>query len=269
MLATSAPLKGMAQDYQARYQPPQTYHSALNAVLETQVGEVLGLSNELGNLQELTTYPYNIDGNPKKIIGSRLLDDGTSVLFLFDPAPVRPQHEIGIWDPAQKKYTTYLAGECLNFSDEHYINALFRIKAGCERLVYFTDNYNPYRVVNLDRPEYYAGTLLCDRMRFSRETYPIKVATIVQNSGGNLALGTYAFAIRYLDEDFNPTEWIIITTSTAITKDDTTTIEPGFIEGGSSNIDDIGYTPNTSKSIRLDLDTVDTRFKYVQIAVIK
>lgn len=96
MIASKGLIKGMHQDNNPRYQPDNTYHSALNAVVETTDGDLMSISNEMGNLQELTTYPLNDDGIPKKIIGHRLLDDGTTVLFLFDPKSERPDHEIGI-----------------------------------------------------------------------------------------------------------------------------------------------------------------------------
>lgn len=278
MIASKGLIKGMSQDSHPRYQPENTYHSALNAIIETTDGEIMSIANELGNLQELTTYPVNDDGIPKRIIGSRLLDDGTTVLFLFDPAETRPDHEIGIWDPKQKKYTTYVYGTCLNFSDKHYINAVYRLKNGCERVVYFTDNYNPYRVINLDRPEYYTAPpdtqlLDCDKLRFSRDYQLPDFEAEVLPANGILKVGTYSFVYRLLDDDGNATNWLFFTNPVSISDDNESILtDPGTVnnyDGGVSNSTETGFVEDTTKSIELLLTNVDARFKYFQIAVIK
>lgn len=204
MITNNILSKGMNQDIHPKYQPEGTYRMALNAVLESREGDIATLSNELGNIESASGYP-----STKKIIGHRLLDDGTTVVFLFDPASSRPDHEIGIFDPHQYSYTTYKKGSCLNFSDAHYINAIYRLKNGCERIVYFTDNYNPYRYINLDRPEYYGpGTSFtsCDKLKYSRDYRIMDVSASINNSGGNTDVGTYNFVFRYLDQDENPTD---------------------------------------------------------------
>lgn len=259
--------KGMNQDIHPKYQPEGTYRMALNAVLESREGDIAALSNELGNIESASGYP-----STKKIIGHRLLDDGTTVVFLFDPATSRPDHEIGIFDPKQYSYTTYKKGSCLNFSDAHYINAIYRLKNGCERIVYFTDNYNPYRYINLDRPEYYgSGTAFtsCDKLKYSRDFKIMDVTASINNSGGNIDVGTYNFAFRYLDQDENPTDWIFVTKSISIVDESENTINPNSYDGGVSNLGEIGYVPTTSKSVTLDLSNVDTRFSFIQAAVIK
>lgn len=261
--------KGMNDDVHPKYQPEGTYRMALNAVLESREGDLATISNELGNIESASDYPTT-----KKIIGSKLLNDGTSVIFLFDPKTSRPDHEIGIFDPKQYKYTTYVKGECLNFSSAHYVNAIYRLKNGCERIVYFTDNYNPYRYINLDRPEYYTNGITtsltsCDKLKYSRDVRIPDVSANVNNSGGNLAVGTYNFAIRYLDQDENATDWLLITNPISIVDESENSLNPNSYDGAVSNIGEVGYVPNTSKSISLDLTNVDTRFTFLQIAVLK
>lgn len=272
-MTTNTFLKGMNQDISPKYQEEGSYRMALNSVIETQEGDMLMISNELGNESWASGYPSG-----KKIIGHRLLDNGTTVLFIFDPDPDRPEHEIGIFDPKTKTYTTYVKGTCLNFSDNNYVNAIFRLKNGCERIVYFTDNLNPYRVINLDRPEYYTSppftTLLsCDALKYTRDFYPVSMDAEVNNSGGLLEVGVYLSAVRYLDQDRNPTDWFFISNPISIADESevllTDPLTTNNYDGGVSNPDEIGYVPNTRKSILFTLSDVDTRFKYVQLAIIK
>ena len=150
---------------------------------------------------------------------------------------------------------------------------MYRLKNGCERVVYFTDNYNPYRVINLDRPEYYTAPpdpqlISCDKLKYSRDfRYPeVQVAT--SDYGGNLKVGTYSFAIRYLDQDFNPTNWLRFTNSVPVIDDLSSVADPLQIDGAASNPDDVGYVVDTSNSINVTVEA-DTAFSYVQLGVIK
>ena len=265
-LASNIPAMGMNQDAHPKFQPQGTYRSALNAVLESVSGDVPSMSNEIGNIEVAEGYPAS-----KKIIGHRLLDDGTTVVFLFDPSTSRPSHEIGFFDPQKKTYTTYKAAECLNFSADHYINPIYRLKNGCERVVYFTDNYNTYRVINLDRPEYYGpGTSLtsCDKLKYSRDIYQPTFQLEVLPSGGEILPGTLFFGIRFLDESFNPSDWTLLSHSVPIIADTESATQPMFYNGATANSSEVGYS-TTSKAVQVTVTDVDTRYIYAQLAVVK
>lgn len=141
MITSNIFTKGINQDSHPKFQPEGTYRFALNAVLETELGEMPSISNELGNSLTATDYPSG-----KTIIGHTPTDNEDIILLLYDPLG---DHEIGVFDPLAKSYTSIATGSCLNFSDKYPVNVLFRIRNGCERVIYFTDNYNPYRVANL------------------------------------------------------------------------------------------------------------------------
>jgi hypothetical protein len=203
----------MNQDIHPKYQEEGTYRFALNAVLETHDGEFPGISNELGNVECATDYPTS-----KKVIGHVMADQEEIILFLFDSAVSNPKHEIGIFSPAKCEYTTVAKGNCLAFSDRYPINALFKIRNGCERVVYFTDALNKYRVFNLTDTSFTVNPstkeiISCERLNYTREYKIPCINTRLQtnNSGvldsnGSLKVGTYAFAIRYLDKELNPTD---------------------------------------------------------------
>lgn len=269
MITSNLLMKGMNQDIHPKFQAEGTYRTALNAVLETELGEAPTISNELGN-EVWATIP---DG--KKIIGHRLLNDSTTLLCLQDPSN---EHEIGIFDPATKSYVTILVGECLNFSDLHYVNIIYRLKNGCERIAYLTDDYNYYRVINIDRPEYYTDGVTptittCERLKYSREYLHPNLSFSIVDSGGNLPVGVYRFAYRLLDHNKNATDWFHITNPISIVneseslKDVITTVNK--YDGGTNVSNEVGYVQPANKSIKLNFSNVDSRYEFVQLAAIQ
>ena len=277
----------MNQDIHPKYQPDGTYRFALNAVLETQDGEFPGISNELGNIGSATGYPVN-----KKVIGHVQADNEEIILFLYDDTAYNStsmtgeDHEIGIYNSCTNTYTTVAIGRCLNFSDRFPINALFKIRNGCERVVYFTDFNNKYRVFNLTDTSFTVDPATkklfsCPMLDFSRDYKIPKIELrTIQNGGplgmgGQLEVGTYAFAVRYLDKELNPTDWVWITKYIAVGSGEysqNTFINYEFnYDGGSNVLDSPYYVPKQNKSIQLTLksDTLDLDFKYIQFAVIK
>lgn len=264
----------MNQDANPKFQPNGTYRFALNAVLETKDGHIPSLSNELGN------YLLDILPDGKTPIGHVIGENHEVILFLYDPEGV---HEIGIFHELQRSYTTVVTGSCLNFSDKYPVNALFRIRNGCEKVVYFTDNLNPYRVVSLtDTTDFASEGLIsnCDKIALYRpNTNPCFNLFIgegdigINDTGGLLEVGAYYFAFRYLDKEQNPTDYFFITRPIAIgdeNYDYNNSVENINLYDGGSNVETSPYYVNkTNKSIRLTLSQLDTTFSYYQIAVIK
>jgi len=186
-------------------------------------------------------------------------------------------HEIGIFDSSKKEYVTVLSGN-FNFSNLHYVNIIYRLKNGCERILYLTDNYNEYRVINIDRPEYYTdgittAVLSFDKFAYSREYLHPNINVSILNSGGALALGVYRFAYRLLDQDKNPTDWFFISNPMSISgdsellKDDLLTVNK--YDGGVNVASEIGYKPLVNKSVQLNISNVDSRFQFIQLAAIQ
>lgn len=277
-METSIFTKGINQDIAEKYQEDGTYRTALNAVLETSEGESPAISNELGN----TTCSINFPSS-KRIIGSALTDTDDTVLFLYDP---EGEHEIGVLSPTTCTYTTVVSGECLNFSDQHPVNAIVKIREGCNRTVYFTDNFNPYRVIDIDDSASYEepsnpGTLACPRLLYSKEFFKpcmflyegISSSGIEDNAGGSLEIGVYYFAIRFLDSNLNPTPWTSITRGVAIADEPFKhTLNAGTVnlyDGGSNVEGSPYYVQKTNKTLSFNITGTNGLFEYYQVAVIK
>lgn len=277
MLASNTLIKGMSQDRHPKFQDEGTWRYAMNAVVESVEGERLALSNELGNLEWITGYPTG-----KVIVGNVNLDDDRIVLFFYDPATSSPQHEIGIYDSKSKTYTQSVVGTCLNFSDQFPINAIYKRRRGCEDVIYFTDANNPYRVINLSNIEHstLAAQNQCDKLNYSRPyNFPCirpfftEADESISDDGGLLEVGVYYFSVRYLDREFNPTDWIFVTRGFAVGDEAYALItDEGGVsqyDGGSNNPDSMFYINPTNKTIKLSLSDIDGDFAYVQLAVIK
>ena len=209
MLTSNLPIQGMNSDVNPKFQDEQSYRWALNATLETAVGDYGTLSNEQGNAI-CGSIPEG-----KKVVGHSFTDDEDIILALYSPDG---EHELGIYNPLACSYTTVAIGSCLNFSDQKLLNILFRIRNGCDRVINFTDDYNEYRVANLtDTSEWVDASTKqitdCSKIQYDRD-FTIPCASLYNNgfsitefdSGGNVEVGTYSFAVRYLDIEENATD---------------------------------------------------------------
>lgn len=267
---------GIEQDVLPKFQPSGKYRTALNSVLETEVGELLSISNEKGNLVCADDLPTS-----KILIGHVLLDNDEAFLTLYDPDG---NHEVGILNTSSCTYTTLSIDTCWNFSDKYPVNMLFRIRNGCERVVYMTDNYNEYRVVNLTDTSYWLdGTdvIDCNRIKLYKD-HNIPCISLfqgegdlgVKDSGGSIENGLYYFFVRYLDSELNPTNWIIGTRPIAIadetfeyTTDAGTT---NLYDGGSNVATSPYYVAPSNKSVTLQLTSLDNAtYSFYQLAVVK
>jgi hypothetical protein len=267
--------KGLNTDSHPKYQEEGSYRFALNAVLETTQGHLPSISSEGGN----QTCSTNFTGN-KKIIGSVVNEHDDVILFLYDPLG---QHEIGKLNSATCTYSTILVAPCLNFSDKYPINALYKLRNGCDPYVYFTDNLNTYKVLNLNDLAQYelGGSYWCPKMDFSRDYFipcfnlykGTNNSGIVENAGGQLEIGVYYFAVRFLDKYQNATQWTIVTRPVAIADEpysyhgSTATVH--MYDGGSNVPDSDSFVNKTNKAISFLITGTDDLFDYYQVAVIK
>lgn len=277
MVTTSTFGVGLNTDVHPKYQIEGSYRFALNGVLETNLGELPYFSSEGGNTLCATNFP-----STKRIIGHTLTDNEEVILFVYDPDGT---HEIGVFKPADCTYETIAKGNCLNFSDKHPVNAIFRIRNGCERVVYFTDAYNEYRVVNLTDTSFWVDSnkdiTNCDVIAFYRNhNFPcIGLFTGegdvgIKDGEGLLKVGVYYFAIRYLDAEQNPTDWFLITRPVAVCDEPfnltNNAVTVSLYDGGSNTEGSDFYVAPTNKSIKLSLNNLDyPNFAFYQLAVIK
>lgn len=254
--------KGMTKDLLPKLEGPEQYNYALNAVMFSSEGELPALSSEPGNSLAIEGFPPT-----KKIVGTHTVDEDLIVLFVYDP---NSEHEIGKYYPKSGQYETYCKGACLNFSDVNPIHAVSRTFSACETLVYFTDDYNPYRVINITSPDYQNidsnKNIDCDSIRFS-PPFTVPNVELEVIDGGNLKVGSYSFAIRYIDKNNVPTTWATYTPYKTVKA--TAENSPTTAFGSTSDEEHQEYfSAAASKSIKFTLDNLDTSYTYIQIGVI-
>ncbi len=257
--------KGLYTDSSPQVQPQGTLRFALNCVDETEVGDILFPTNMESNI-EAGSLP---DGYIP--IGKVYSGNGELILFLVGP---NGESEIGIYSD-EGNYTTYLNDSIytskLNFKITHQIDAIYRLRRGCDKTVYWTDNLNPIRQYILNKPEDYLSdnNLDIDKFelfRFTKKTPFFQGFEIREE--GNLESGSYNFSIQYLDEDLNPTQWIILSDTINIYKDKTTN-KFSEVRGSTNEKSYYHQFGNTGKCIVITINNVDESFPYYRIATIK
>ena len=253
------PNKGLVTDPSIEEQPKGTYRFALNTVNESDEGDVSKRSNEQGN-----KACYQL---PEDYIPLGEVSIGNGETLIFSTSLDETASEIGIAD-GNCNYTT-VANADLGFKVTKQIDATYRLRRGCERVVYFVTP-TPM-IVNIDKiDEYRNENGEFEKEKFSLfKTYdqlPI-LSDIVVEQNGSLPPGSYNFSVQYLDNDLNPTEWIISTDTIKI-YNDTEAKSFSEIRGSTAKETDYQNFGNTSKSIKLLFSDLDTDYPYYRVAAI-
>jgi hypothetical protein len=260
---------GLSTDSSLVVQPEGTTRFVLNGINETNKGDLGFISNEESNEQ---CYQLPTGFIP---IGQVYVGEQEKVLFLASPAG---NSIIALVD--RECLLTVLVNdtaqsEKLGFSITHQIDATYRLRRGCERTLYWVDP--KVRTYVIEKPEEYQvdpenANYTWNISSFSLfktyKTIPSFEDIKVLNSGGNLLSGSYNFAIQYLDDDLNPTEFITTSETINIYADDLDTVYKN-IEGSSNLTTPYYNATNTTKSIKLDFANLDTNFPFYKIGIIE
>lgn len=277
---------GMFTDTNRMNQPKDTYRFLLNGKRETRDGDLDVVSNEIGNS---LCCELPIGYVP---IGDCVLDDNTVLIIITNDVNTI----IGIQNKLCQ-FESIVISSCFHFNKHVAVDVKFRIRKGCERVIYFTDGINPIYSVNLDSlQDYLSFDVLndsnyptsadkiqysnandlwdCDKFKmFPNLSIPNVRLLSVNNSGGYMKVGAYQFVIRYLDRDNNPTAWFYVTSVIPI-YDENLNIRYRLIDGGFAAASGIssggdGSLPPTSKSITLEITNIDQSYAYYQLGVIE
>jgi hypothetical protein len=260
-------------------QPKGTTRYALNAVNEASDGQHKSLSNEGSNY---AVSEFKEGFHP---IGDEYLGDDLEIIIQVNPTT--GEEEIGTLSKSHT-YTPVVETKVLGLSITNQCQLTFRLRRGNERVIYWVDGLNKARTFNLDRvhnfynnayktylkaggnPATYAFEKY-DASSFDlQKTYKsipfFADAKIIET--GNILPGSYNFAIQYVDEDLNPTEWITTSNTVRIFND---TINTSYERiRGSKNITSLAQTfDRANKSIKLTITNLDSDFPYYRVAIIR
>lgn len=216
------------------------------------------------------------------ILGKIYIGDNQNVIFTLYYENDIPVSEIYLTDGEcqyQLLITDIDSIDKLNFNEHHQIYGTYRLRRGCEKTIYFTDNYNPPRYLNISdvnqfkvitqtSPMIQYGSVDAQKLRLQKVYDSIPKYYVTINENGQLQPGSYNISIRYVDEDLNPTEWTE-TSEPIIIFHDKLTDDFSDVRASSNDVDYRKYG-HTNKGIRVEVDntSLDNSYIFIQIALI-
>ncbi len=247
-------------------QPKDAHRFALNAVIESKNGDFNVLSTEGANAIS-ATLPTDF-----KTVGTTYMTDHEVAVLAADSVG---NSYIGIFNTESEILTEHVNDSAqsakLGFSLNNPIEVTYRKRRGCERTIYFAGKGIYPMNFSFDSPTDFQTSSLWvpNKFRIQRiyESVPT-FSNIETAEDGSLPAGSYEFAIRLLDSDFNPTEFIN-STDTIIIYHDLVTRDFAQANGSTNLKSDLYNYSNTTKSISFELSTLDTNYPYYQIAVLE
>lgn len=264
--------KGLNTDFSPQVQPEGTYRFALNAVDEAELGDSMFRSNEEGNeLSENNSVTHLPDGAIP--IGKCFIGNGDTVIFLVSKneaiSYIYLFNEDGTYTELVNDATST---DKLNFSVSHQVDCSYRLRRGCERTLYFTDNFNPPRYYNIDKPYNFqdatgkfAGNLFKLFKTYSKIPAFQDIEIIEE---GILPAGSYNIGVQYIDSDLNSTEWMTVS-DTIIIYNDSLSKTYSEIRGSTNAKNSYQDFGPTNKAIRVTLSNLDTDFPFYRLALIE
>jgi hypothetical protein len=206
-------------------------------------------------IRRINGTPFNENGTKTianfpadlRVLGSTVLENDV-ILFLSN----NTSHEIGVLSNLDT-YTTIVNSVALNFNIGFPIEATPRKDFKGDRVVYWTDNYNPPRILDLDNID------LDDLSLFLTSTIPV-IEDITVLETGNLPTGVYQFAARQLTSSTNATAFGLISNVIPIVDE---------LRSSGRDVYD-GALPQTqaSKAISINVANLDPKFSFLEIAAI-
>ena len=243
------------------FQQPNQVTFALNAIRDAHDGGKPEYQSEPGNeVVESLPVGYSLLGHIYGI---------NNEVYLFG---VRNEIDCLIGIFKNGKFTTHVDTQGLGFSVDYPITGEFRIRKGCERVIYWSDGNSDDKWYNFDDPESFKTATVFDPNKFKFNpiiTVPKIDLTRVNDTGGNLALGSYYFQLELLDDNENLIYKTDITPQVVI-YDDNQSDAYNKIDGGLNypQYDTaIGGLPATNKSITFRFHNLDTSFAFLRVNV--
>lgn len=203
--------KGMVKDVNQGLMMEGAYLHARNAINNSKRGDLGIISNEQSNMF-CTAAPYTV-------IGYIHITEDRWAIFSTD----NTNSEIGIFDESQCSYTTVVNDPCLGFKQTNLIIGEAKSNFDCTYQIYWADNLNPDRVMNLDNPPWIQDCvdnngciectdttdLDCDRLRMARLTSQPCVTIEQGPNGGEILNGTYQAVIAYTENEQRISDYCI------------------------------------------------------------
>jgi hypothetical protein len=264
--------KGLNRDSNPIDQPEGTWRYAKNAVVKKELG---GISNESGtSLSATGPTAYTFIGK---------IEISSDFVILFSVENTNSSgSEIGIFQNGA--YTTLLKlipssnptkDLDLNFNMSSLISGTFKYNTSNELIIYWTDNNNPPRTLNVTQQQLSPTNLIYNKLIWTNYNISYKsildmfpnagTSPVVDSgevvSGGAVTTGAYNLALAYKTEDGTSTNYILIS--------NTVHINDESLSGGYEHSDGAPSNSETGKAIKWKLTNYNNSYKYIQPAILK
>lgn len=252
-------IQGLNKD--STFQTPNQVTFALNAIRDSHDGGKPEYQSEPGN-EQVESLPTGYF-----LLGSIYGQDNSVYLFSTNET----LSEIGKFK--EGKYTTLVNAD-LGFNRLYPITGEYRIRNGCDRVIYWNDGFNPDRWFNEDRPDDFKlfGVFQPNKFNFLPDVLvPTMDLVQVNDTGGQLELGSYYFQVELLDKNESVLYKSDISPQVII-YDESLQSNYDTIDGGLNypQFDQfVGGVPITTKSIQLVFGHLDLSASYLRINVAK
>ena len=264
---TTIPIKGMIKDPNSSLVSKENWTHAINAINNSDDGDVGTLGNEQAN-KKCGNAPFTI-------IGAIHLYKDKWVLFSTN----NEQSEIGTWDDSQCKYEKVLNDyvcfnpcnesenaptPCLNFKTQHLITGAAKENFDCSWQVYWDDGFNPSRTLNLDNIPYIQEQVTgppvdqddcitfrdtecidCEKLRLAPLVKIPCIELKKSPDGGQLRNGSYQAFIAYAINDQIIGDYY-----------------------GISNIQPLFDHEDLLSGLEINLSNLDTQFEFFQLVIV-
>ena len=264
---------GLNTDSSLVNQPQGTTRFVFTGVNETKEGDYGFIANEESNQECYDLTAANMLGPGYVPMGKVYIGDENNAIFLANP---NGDSAIIIVDKNCKVTVSFSdknQTEKMGFKIGQQIDATFRLRRGCERVVYWVDP-KP-RMFIFDKEEEFKNpvTGAWDISKFGLfKTYkkiPAVLDLEVVDGGGVLPPGSYNFSVQYLDEDFNPTEFVTSTETVVIYNTPSTSSYREKRGATMEKNDSYLNFENSNKAIKIVFDptSLDTTFPFYRLAI--
>ena len=276
-------IKGLNKDTAPVDQPEGSYRYAKNMLSNETAG---ALSNEPGN----TSVNSSI-ATGHRVIGSIEVTDDTVVLFTTDNDD---DHHIYVYtastdtvnlilrtEPAINPAHPINAGGSdadfdLKFSWEYPIEGTYKFDPDGNLIIYWTDNNNPPRSLNVTRQRDISTTAriynvnpftspnknYIDRLNLFPHAGPVPRITFDRiANGGALKSGTYTLFLAYVDRNFTQTNFVSYSLAVPIVDDDESVIPIERYDGCTADT-------QTGKSVVWEVSNLNTDYEFLRPVVV-
>lgn len=226
-------IKGLHTDARPEDQPQGTYRYAKNIVINKDLQAVVS---------EMGTTEVDEIGAGYTIIGQRVMHDDTLILISTNGTTTL------IGRLSAGTYTNDFTSNALNTSVQFPITDLeYWINSQNETVIYFTDDNNPPRFLNLDQASLTTDVNYMNVFPYVGTVPEFNITSISEN-GGNLASGSYYLAVAYVHQDGTPTDYFI--SGNIIIPNEKELV-------GFTGVDGAEAGTSTSKAINIQLSNLD------------